>query len=107
MSIKVGFGGGMEILFSDQKTLTIPYSKLHSLNDNDACSITPTIKDLVSLLKTDYLRTSKPELFSVDKSVRAGILVLINDVDWELEGGIEAVIKEEDTITFISTLHGG
>lgn len=38
---------------------------------------------------------------------RAGILVLINDVDWELEGEYEYVILPNDTISFISTLHGG
>jgi ubiquitin related modifier 1 len=39
--------------------------------------------------------------------VRPGILVLINESDWELEGELEYSLKEGDTITFISTLHGG
>lgn len=107
MSIKVELGGGMEILFSNQKTLIIPYSNLCTSTNDSTRTGMPTIKDLISLLKTDHLKTPKPELFSVDESVRAGILVLINDVDWELEGGVEAVVKEGDTITFISTLHGG
>jgi molybdopterin converting factor small subunit len=38
---------------------------------------------------------------------RPGILVLINDTDWELEDGIEYTLKDGDTIVFISTLHGG
>jgi molybdopterin converting factor small subunit len=38
---------------------------------------------------------------------RPGILVLINDVDWELEGEWEYQIADGDRITFISTLHGG
>ena len=38
---------------------------------------------------------------------RAGILVLINDVDWELENEYDYIIKENDIIGFISTLHGG
>jgi hypothetical protein len=38
---------------------------------------------------------------------RPGILVLINDVDWELEGGIESEIRDGDNLVFISTLHGG
>ncbi len=38
---------------------------------------------------------------------RPGILCLINDVDWELEGKLEYVVQEGDCITFISTLHGG
>lgn len=38
---------------------------------------------------------------------RPGILVLINDTDWELEDGLEYRLKSGDTIVFISTLHGG
>ena len=38
---------------------------------------------------------------------RPGILVLINDTDWELEGEEDYVLKEKDEIVFISTLHGG
>ena len=38
---------------------------------------------------------------------RSGILVLINEVDWELEGEYQYNIIEGDTISFISTLHGG
>jgi ubiquitin related modifier 1 len=38
---------------------------------------------------------------------RPGILVLINDVDWELEDGLEYQLKNGDVIVFISTLHGG
>jgi molybdopterin converting factor small subunit len=38
---------------------------------------------------------------------RPGILVLINDADWELEGEDKYELKEGDNILFVSTLHGG
>ena len=38
---------------------------------------------------------------------RPGILVLINETDWELEGKQDYVLQDKDTISFISTLHGG
>ena len=38
---------------------------------------------------------------------RPGILVLVNDVDWELEGKLKYELEDGDTISFISTLHGG
>jgi hypothetical protein len=38
---------------------------------------------------------------------RPGILVLINDADWELEGEDKYEIEEGDNILFVSTLHGG
>ena len=38
---------------------------------------------------------------------RPGILVLINDADWELEGELEYELEDGDEVCFISTLHGG
>ena len=38
---------------------------------------------------------------------RPGILVLVNDTDWELEGELDYKLQERDSIMFISTLHGG
>ena len=38
---------------------------------------------------------------------RAGILVLVNDTDWELMDCYDYEIQDKDTIGFISTLHGG
>lgn len=42
-----------------------------------------------------------------EATVRPGILVLINDADWELEGGADARVREGDEVVFVSTLHGG
>ena len=38
---------------------------------------------------------------------RPGILVLVNDADWELEGGPDYELQPKDDILFVSTLHGG
>jgi ubiquitin related modifier 1 len=38
---------------------------------------------------------------------RPGILVLINDADWELEGEEQYELQSGDNIVFVSTLHGG
>jgi hypothetical protein len=40
-------------------------------------------------------------------SSRPGILVLINDADWELEGEEAYELQDGDNILFVSTLHGG
>ena len=42
-----------------------------------------------------------------DLHSRPGILVLINDADWELEGEEAYEIQPHDNILFVSTLHGG
>ena len=38
---------------------------------------------------------------------RPGILVLINDADWELEGEENYQLQSGDDVVFVSTLHGG
>jgi ubiquitin related modifier 1 len=35
------------------------------------------------------------------------VLILINETDWELEGGLGYRLQTGDRILFISTLHGG
>lgn len=85
----------MEMLFGNKRKLT--------LTTPDTVS---TIRDLIKHLKDTEL-TEKPELFVQGDSVRPGILVLINDADWELEGELEYRLQNGDQIVFISTLHGG
>ena len=55
----------------------------------------------------DNLLKERPELFLKDNSVRPGILVLVNDSDWELLGQLEYELEDGDNVVFISTLHGG
>lgn len=38
---------------------------------------------------------------------RPGVLVLINDADWELEGQEAYELQAGDEVVFVSTLHGG
>ncbi|OMJ25461.1 Ubiquitin-related modifier 1 [Smittium culicis] len=64
------------------------------------------IRDLIFWLRSNMLK-EKEELFIQGNTIRPGILVLINDTDWELEDGPEYELCNGDTITFISTLHGG
>lgn len=45
--------------------------------------------------------------FTETRTRRPGILVLINDADWELEGEEAYEIQPRDNILFVSTLHGG
>lgn len=64
------------------------------------------IKNLLVWIKDNLLK-ERPELFIQGDTVRPGILVLVNDADWELIGELDYEIQEKDNITFISTLHGG
>lgn len=64
------------------------------------------MKDLIAYMK-DNLLQERPELFVLNDTVRPGIIVLINNCDWEIEGNLEYQLENGDEITFISTLHGG
>ncbi|XP_054716569.1 ubiquitin-related modifier 1-like [Uloborus diversus] len=97
MEVKIQFSGGLELLFNNQKTvdLVLPAKEEKW-----------TIKALIAYLKSNLLQ-ERPELFVQGDSVRPGILVLVNDSDWELLGELEYEIQPSDNILFISTLHGG
>ncbi|KAG6849389.1 Ubiquitin- modifier 1 [Arthromyces matolae] len=99
--VKVEFSGGLELLFANQR--------LHSIDLPDLDQSTlkaPTLQYLINYLRDNLLR-ERVELFVENETVRPGILVLINDTDWELEGEGEYELKKNDEIVFISTLHGG
>uniref|UniRef100_J3MKN7 Ubiquitin-related modifier 1 homolog n=1 Tax=Oryza brachyantha TaxID=4533 RepID=J3MKN7_ORYBR len=64
------------------------------------------MKGLLSWVKSNLIK-ERPEMFLKGASVRPGVLVLINDCDWELCGGVDAELEEKDVVVFISTLHGG
>ncbi|KAJ2547675.1 Ubiquitin- modifier 1 [Coemansia sp. RSA 1933] len=101
VTVNVEFSGGMELLMKDnvQKTqieLAVPAEKQQQ----------PTVRDLIVYVR-DQVVAEKKELFSKNDTVCPGILVIINEVDWEVEDGIDTVISDGDSVLFISTLHGG
>lgn len=57
-----------------------------------------------AVAESDTSADSRP---LTDATVRPGILVLINDADWELEGETRYQLEDGDEVSFISTLHGG
>ncbi|KAK2739027.1 Ubiquitin- modifier 1 [Myotisia sp. PD_48] len=101
IEITVEFTGGLEILFSNERKLKI------SLPSKNSTGEAANIAYLVQYLCDNQMKDPRKELFVVDNSVRPGILVLINDADWELEGEDQYQIQQGDNILFVSTLHGG
>jgi len=91
--LTVDFSGGLETLFGGVKS--------HSLDIT-----VETVKDVIVWLKDNLLK-EREDLFFINGTIRPGILVLINDSDWQLEGEEQYVVSSGDSITFISTLHGG
>jgi len=89
------------MLFANQRTQTIALPRV------DSTGSPVDISFLVQYLCERVMKDSRKELFVLDGTVRPGILVLINDADWELEGEGSYKLQRNDHILFVSTLHGG
>ncbi|CAM9588433.1 unnamed protein product [Lampetra fluviatilis] len=97
ISLNVEFGGGAELLFGGVKSHKVELSQQEKPWD---------VRQLLVWIRTNLLK-ERPELFIQGDNVRPGILVLINDADWELLGELDYKLVDKDTVVFISTLHGG
>lgn len=93
--------GGTELL------LAPPHNKQHRLDIPDTTNGHPTdMRALIAYIRRELI-VEREELFVEGETVRPGILVLINDGDWELEDELDYKLQDGDHIVFISTLHGG
>ncbi|ERS95722.1 ubiquitin-related modifier URM1 [Sporothrix schenckii 1099-18] len=100
--IVVEFSGGLEMLFADQKRLDMQLPVL------DTQGQPATVGFLISHLCATAMSDGRKDLFVLEADhLRPGILVLINDADWELEGEEAYEVQRGDNILFVSTLHGG
>ncbi|XP_016893915.1 ubiquitin-related modifier 1 [Cynoglossus semilaevis] len=97
LSLHLEFGGGAELLFNSEKKHQVSLPGQAGPWD---------IRQLLVWIQQNLLK-ERPELFIQGDTVRPGILVLINDADWELMGQLDYQLQDGDTVVFISTLHGG
>ncbi|KAK0739801.1 ubiquitin-related modifier 1 [Apiosordaria backusii] len=103
MPIWVDFAGGLQTLFSNKPNHMI---SLPIFNPSDFSPA--NVGFLISHLVKNHLKHPQTEFFvQEDGHLTPGILVLINDVDWELEGEEEYELKPGDNVIFVSTMHGG
>ncbi|XP_027160485.1 ubiquitin-related modifier 1 homolog 2-like [Coffea eugenioides] len=99
MKLTLEFGGGLELLCDSVK--------IHHVNvEPQAGESKLTMKHLLSWARTNLIK-ERPEMFMKGDSVRPGVLVLVNDCDWELSGQLDTNLEDKDIVVFISTLHGG
>lgn len=94
MKVSLEFRGGAELLVANKAR--------HDVDIQGSWSMAQLLKWI-----RDNLLQERPELFLQGDSVRPGILVLVNDADWELLGELDYVLEDKDNVLFISTLHGG
>ncbi|KAI6251452.1 Ubiquitin-related modifier 1 [Erysiphe necator] len=104
LNIDVEFTGGLEMLFGDERTHKLSLPKY---TDCTGGAMAITVGWLIGYLSDHLMTDSRKEMFLLDGHVRPGILVLINDADWELCGEAAYELQQNDNILFVSTLHGG
>jgi len=99
MQLTLEFGGGLELLCNSVK--------IHNVSvDLQSGDEKLTMKDLLGWVRTNLIK-ERAEMFMKGDSVRPGVLVLVNDCDWELSGQLDTSLEDKDSVVFISTLHGG
>ncbi|CAG85636.2 DEHA2B15466p [Debaryomyces hansenii CBS767] len=99
IKVKVEFLGGLDVISNGvrEHKCEVP------LEEGEA-----TMIDLIKYITATIISDPKDvPVFIEEGTVRPGILVLINDTDWELEGMEDYVVESGDVLTFTSTLHGG
>ncbi|PSS24338.1 Ubiquitin-related modifier 1 like [Actinidia chinensis var. chinensis] len=99
MQLTLEFGGGLELLCDSVKIHNV---NVETQDGEDKLSM----KDLLGWVRTNLIK-ERPEMFMKGETVRPGVLVLVNDCDWELSGQLDTTLEEKDVVVFISTLHGG
>ncbi|CAI4065422.1 hypothetical protein N7582_003034 [Saccharomyces uvarum] len=98
VNVKVEFLGGLDAIFEKQRVHKVIVDK------EDPVTVGDLIEHIVS---TMIKNPNDVSIFIEDDSIRPGILTLINDTDWELEGEKDCVLEDGDIVSFTSTLHGG
>ncbi|ODQ65849.1 ubiquitin-related modifier 1 [Nadsonia fulvescens var. elongata DSM 6958] len=105
MKINIEFSGGLETVFQNIRKYSID---LEAPSDGSPLNIKYLLTYMVDvLMDADSKANGGVGLFLLDGLIRPGVLILINDTDWELEGEEEYLLQEGDIILFASTLHGG
>ena len=90
IKVKVEFLGGLDIISESKREhkCILPYEEGEV-----------TVKELIEYITKNIIKDPKDiPVFIEDNTVRPGILVLINDTDWELEGMEDYVIENGDVL---------
>ena len=131
MPLQVELCGGCELVFGGKGFISLTNDEVQLLPDSCVSSKQMNLQEPVQKITVGHLIAwltqerleAKRDLFAVPHvedskttskvhsypyTVRPGILVLLDDVDWEIVGGLDAEISQGvGKVTFISTLHGG
>ncbi|GHP09869.1 hypothetical protein PPROV_000860400 [Pycnococcus provasolii] len=99
----VEFTGGLEAIFDNQKQTEQHVATESSQTPQEGVSMRTLLRHLGKQIK----KPQDVQLMLAGDTVRPGVLVLVNETDWELTGGIDTMLNDGDCVAFVSTLHGG
>lgn len=97
MDVTLEFCGGAETHAHGEKFIQLSFNEQSEV----------TVGDILKKIRDENMLLDVDNLIESNESVKAGVLVLINDADWDLFDGPNYIVGRKDRITFISTLHGG
>ncbi|KAJ1610696.1 hypothetical protein OIY81_506 [Cryptosporidium canis] len=97
MTVKLEFSGGLEVLTGEKQIAEVDLSTLESRS----------MKHLILYVKENIIQFRKDHFMETGTKIKPGIIVLVNNCDWEILGGEDYVLSDGDQVTFIMTLHGG
>lgn len=93
--MKVIFRGGLE----DNVRHETFYLSVDSLSE-------PTVKGLIQYIEKNEVKEGYKH-FSTNSELEGGILCVINEFDWDVLDREKTVLQDENTVHFITTMHGG
>ena len=88
MKLTIEFSGGLEALTGGKKLAELEWSSGSEIRGSAQLSAPRTVRDLIAYVDTHLIK-DQHELFRAGSSVRPGVLVLIDDSDWELFGQLD------------------
>ena len=65
------------------------------------------IKDIISQIEENHGVNLNKLIYNTKEEFNHGILILKNDKDYSILTQVEKKIKNEDTLVFLSSIHGG
>ncbi|KAH8741099.1 hypothetical protein FG386_001651 [Cryptosporidium ryanae] len=95
--VRIEFSGGLEVITGNKSCVDVDLSYLES----------NSLKSLISYIRDNIIQFRKDHFVETGTKIKPGIIVLVNNCDWEIVGGEDYVLNNSDVITFIMTLHGG
>ncbi|KAJ2447118.1 Ubiquitin- modifier 1 [Coemansia sp. RSA 2424] len=101
LHITTKYISGMELLIQDKKL------ELEHCFTIDPKSEPMTMRDLIKYVGATHVLKDMQEAFTRGGTICPGIMVIINESDWEVMDELEYKLKNNDIVEFISTLHGG